>query len=655
MDNEKTLNTDAAAPWTFKMTATSQRNQCLFLALVLLRRMLRQTLLTVLSLCLTVFGLNFTNPVIYEDFADNDVFLGPDNVYYLSASSMHLSPGAPILQSYDLVNWQLIGYSVPWLDFGSNYNLTDGTNAYNGGIWASTLRYRESNGLWYWIGCVNFWVTYIYTAPAVTGPWSQAASFPGGTCFYDCGLLIDDDDTMYVAYGSDNVSVAQLAADGLSIASTQQVFSYPSECTGIEGNRMYKINGSYYILDDCPSQGYTIIWKADSPFGPYTGQPFVESVPAPVPDGGTPDQGSLVQTPNGDWYFMSFTWAYPLGRMPILAPITWNSDGYPTLDTVNGAWGTSYPYPLPEYPMPSWTGIDYFEGTELSPMWEWNHNPNPSQYIVNNGLTLYTATVTDDLFEAQNSLTRRPDGPYPVGTVEIDFTNMANGDICGLSAFRDIAGWIGVVRNGSSYTLQTVLGMSQNSSDSWATVSTGYVSASQAVSVGKIWLRLSMDARANGDNLAKFYFSTDGSSFQQLGGTLTLDNTFYYFIGYRYAIFNFATLSLGGSIKVISFDSEDSSTGAPTNTVTLPSSTSTSTTSSNSASTTTTTHPPTSTSTTTTRAATTATTTTSSSSSGATQSEWGQCGGIGWTGPTVCAAPYTCQVGNPWYSQCLSG
>lgn len=46
-------------------------------------------------------------------------------------------------------------------------------------------------------------------------------------------------------------------------------------------------------------------------------------------------------------------------------------------------------------------------------------------------------------------------------------------------------------------------------------------------------------------------------------------------------------------------------------------------------------------------------TTTTSSSSGATQTEYGQCGGQGWTGPTVCAAPYTCQVQNPYYSQCL--
>jgi endo-1,4-beta-xylanase len=32
---------------------------------------------------------------------------------------------------------------------------------------------------------------------------------------------------------------------------------------------------------------------------------------------------------------------------------------------------------------------------------------------------------------------------------------------------------------------------------------------------------------------------------------------------------------------------------------------------------------------------------------------WDQCGGQGWTGATVCASPFTCQVLNPFYSQCL--
>jgi len=35
--------------------------------------------------------------------------------------------------------------------------------------------------------------------------------------------------------------------------------------------------------------------------------------------------------------------------------------------------------------------------------------------------------------------------------------------------------------------------------------------------------------------------------------------------------------------------------------------------------------------------------------------QWGQCGGIGWTGGTVCDYPYVCTVLNPYYSQCLTG
>jgi endoglucanase len=34
---------------------------------------------------------------------------------------------------------------------------------------------------------------------------------------------------------------------------------------------------------------------------------------------------------------------------------------------------------------------------------------------------------------------------------------------------------------------------------------------------------------------------------------------------------------------------------------------------------------------------------------------WAQCGGSGWTGPTVCQSGYTCTVSNEWYSQCLPG
>ncbi|KAI0072539.1 exo-cellobiohydrolase I precursor [Panus rudis PR-1116 ss-1] len=35
-----------------------------------------------------------------------------------------------------------------------------------------------------------------------------------------------------------------------------------------------------------------------------------------------------------------------------------------------------------------------------------------------------------------------------------------------------------------------------------------------------------------------------------------------------------------------------------------------------------------------------------------TVAQWGQCGGIGFTGPTVCASPFTCHKLNDYYSQC---
>jgi len=47
----------------------------------------------------------FTNPVIFGDFPDPDVIRVGD-VYYMSTTTMHLFPGATILKSYDLVNWE---------------------------------------------------------------------------------------------------------------------------------------------------------------------------------------------------------------------------------------------------------------------------------------------------------------------------------------------------------------------------------------------------------------------------------------------------------------------------------------------------------------------------------------------------------------------
>jgi beta-xylosidase len=184
-----------------------------------------------------------TNPVLWEDVADIDVLRVGDEYFY-SASTMAFSPGAPILKSGDLVNWRYTGNSVPRLEFQdpAAYSLEDGKQAYIRGIWASSMRYRASDKTWYWIGCIQPDMTYIYTASDPTDTWELAPTID--EYYHDCGILFDDNDDFYVAYGNTNLSVARLNND-LAQKDITPVFQADSY---LEGARMYRINGTCYIF-----------------------------------------------------------------------------------------------------------------------------------------------------------------------------------------------------------------------------------------------------------------------------------------------------------------------------------------------------------------------------------------------------------------------
>ncbi|MEH0818814.1 MULTISPECIES: RICIN domain-containing protein [unclassified Micromonospora] len=494
-------------------------------------------------------GGSFTNPAVWQDFADVDIIRVGD-VYYMSASTMHYSPGAPVLRSWDLVNWEFAGHSVPRLDFGSKYDLSANEHAYVDGIWASTLNYRPSNRTFYWAGCIDFAQTHIYTAGAVDGAWSRLATIPN--CYYDAGMLIDDNDTMYVAYGNGTISVAQLSADGRSQVRAQQVYQTPSSIGTLEGARFYKRNGAYYIWLTRPANGQYVLKSTNGPFGPYEQRQVLLNLPGPISGGGVPHQGGLVQTQTGAWYYMAFTDAYPGGRMPTLAPITWTSDGWPQVQTVNGAWGASYPNPLPTRPVKPLTGTDTFSGTTLGVQYEWNHNPDNSRWSVNNGLRLQTASVTNDLYRARNTLTHRIQGPTSTGTIELDYSGMRDGDRAGLAMLRDSSAWIGVRRDNGATRVVMTNGLTMGSNN-WNTTSTGTEIAGASVSGGRIWLRANADIRPGSGRQARFSYSTDGVNFVPLGNALTLNNAWQFFMGYRFGFFNYATQSLGGAVTVRQF------------------------------------------------------------------------------------------------------
>ncbi|WP_218038535.1 RICIN domain-containing protein [Acrocarpospora pleiomorpha] len=494
-------------------------------------------------------GGNYTNPVVWQDFADGDIIRVGD-AYYYSASTMHYSPGAPILRSYNLVDWEYAGHSVPRLDFGSGAYDLNGGRAYVKGIWASTLNYRPSNSTYYWLGCVEFNRTYVYTASAVDGTWTKRSQI--NNCYYDAGLLIDTNDTMYVAYGNSTISVAQLSADGLNQVRAQQVFQTPSSVGTLEGARFYKRGNYYYIWLTRPANGQYVL-RSTSPWGPYEMRQVLLNMPGPISGGGVPHQGGLVQTQNGAWYYMSFVDAYPGGRVPALAPITWSSD-WPVIQTVNGGWGVQYPKPNIQTTrtVQSMIGPDTFTSGSLGHRWEWNHNPDTGRFSTGNGLRLQTATVTNDLYNARNTLTHRIQGPSSTATIELDYAQMANGDRAGLAMLRDQSAWIGVKRDNGTTRVVMTNGLTMNSS--WQTTGTGTEAASANVSGGRIWLRVNADVRPGSGRTARFSYSTDGTNFTSLGPAFTLNNAWQFFMGYRFGIFNYATQALGGAVTVRRFD-----------------------------------------------------------------------------------------------------
>lgn len=117
-------------------------------------------------------------------------------------------------------------------------------------------------------------------------------------------------------------------------------------------------------------------------------------------------------------------------------------------------------------------------------------------------------------------------------------------------------------------------------------------------------------------------------------------------------------IRLTGSFQVggggtVSSTTSTSKTSTSVSSTTLSTSTTSKATSSSTTTTSSTTTPPTTSSTTSSTRTSSATSTTSAGGGGCTAARWAQCAGVGYTGCTTCAAPYTCQYNNDWYSQCL--
>lgn len=481
------------------------------------------------------------NPLIYADVPDLSMVRVGDT-YYMTSTTMHMSPGVPVMKSKDLVNWEMVSYCYDQLEDMDELNLDNGKNAYSRGSWASCIRYHK--GIYY----VSTFAqttgkTYIFSTKDIEkGPWETISFKPA---YHDHTIFFDDDDRIYMIWGAGKLMMAELK-DNLSglKEGTQRVLienaSAPAGTNimlGAEGSQLFKVKGKYYLFNiTWPKGGMrtVIVHRANQIGGPYEGRVALQ-------DKGVA-QGGLIDTPDGRWFAYLFRDYGAVGRIPYLVPVEWQ-DGWPVLG-IEGKVPETISLPASKGLIPGLVASDEFnrkKGDRALPLvWQWNHNPENELWSVTQRkgfLRLTTGRVDPDFLMARNTLTQRVIGPESFGSTLVDVSGMKDGDFAGLALLQKKYGLVGVKVEGSSRWVVMV------------SAESGEVVEMERVPLTRKMVYLKADAYfTDRADSAHFYYSLDGKSWSQIGSTLKMEYTLPHFMGYRFGLFNYATKDIGGFV-----------------------------------------------------------------------------------------------------------
>ena len=511
----------------------------------LLNTMRKRTILCVAAILFSGHFMNLSaqvkkaqNPIIFSDVPDMSM-LRVGDTYYMSSTTMHMSPGVPIMKSKDLVNWKLVNYAYNTLDDVDALNLNNGQSTYGRGSWASSIRYNKGT---YYVTTFaqTTGKTYIYTTKNLEkGPWVKHSFSPS---LHDHSLFFEEDGRIYLIYGNGKLNIVELKKDLSGIKpETDRVLienaSAPSGNGGLgaEGSQLFKVNGKYYIFNiTWPAGGMRTvnIHRADKITGPYEGRVGFQ-------DKGVA-QGGLIDTPDGKWFAYLFRDFGAVGRIPYLVPVKWEN-GWPVIG-VNGKVPETLDLPASKGLIPGIVASDEFTrkpGTAALPLvWQWNHNPDNKLWSVNQRkgyLRLTTGRVDSTLLLARNTLTQRTIGPVCTGSTSMDVSHMKDGDFAGLCLLQKNFGQLGVRVNKGTKSIVMI------------SAGTGKPVEVQSIPLSRniVYFKAECNFKDRTD-IAKFYYSYDGKVWNFIGEPLKMAYTIPQFIGYRFGLFNYATKNIGG-------------------------------------------------------------------------------------------------------------
>lgn len=519
---------------------------------------------------------NYTNPVIFADVPDIDI-IRVDDAFYMVSTTMHLSPGCPVMRSYDLVNWEIVNYVFDTLEDMDNLALRNGENNYGKGQWATTLRYNDGV---YYAGFTSFSTgrTYIYhTDDIVNGKWDR---FVYDECYHDMSLLFDDDGKVYLVYGGGQIWCVELEKDLSAVkpGTKRKLIEDAGLVKGClaEGSHVYKMNGYYYIfiITWPPHDRRTqLCYRSETLDGEWEMKVIIDDNIGFRNDGVA--QGGIVDDKDGNWYCFVFQDHGAVGRAPVLSTMTWE-DGWPVVG-VDGKVPRTAKIPVAGHEKkgivtsdefinsqivrpyhnfadtPEEAGENDYNGSNLALEWQWNHNPDNRFWSLTERegyLRLRTVNVCDTVVDARNTISQRTFGPECGGYIKLDVSEMKDGDTAGLAAFAEKYGYVAVkIEDGKKY----IVTVRYNDKDD---VEQEFETERVEITENEVYLRVDCDYK-NATDKAYFYYSLDGENWTKIGNTLKMNYYGLHFMGYRYAIFNFPTKQSGGYVDVDYFRVEN--------------------------------------------------------------------------------------------------
>ncbi|WP_200978097.1 glycoside hydrolase family 43 protein [Echinicola sp. 20G] len=497
----------------------------------------------------------FYNPILQGCYPDPAITRKGDD-YYMVVSSFAMFPGVPIFHSNDLVNWTQIGHV---LDRTSQLDVHD--TGISGGVYAPDIRYNPHNDTFYMIttafagGLGNF---VVKTKDPMQG-WSEPykLNFEG----IDPAIFFDDDGKAYVVHNDAPTQGEELynghrvikvweydLEKDQVIAGTDKLIvnggvDLSKKPIWIEAPHIYKKDGKYYLM--CAEGGTggwhsEVVFVSDDPKGPYIPAPsnpilsqryLSQNRENKVDWAGHAD---LIEGPDGKYYGV-FLGIRPneknrvnTGRETFILPVDWSGE-FPVFE--NGLVPMEPKLKMPAgvenktgqegfFPNGNFTIIEDFSSKKLDYRWIGLRGPREA-FISQSKKGLQIKPFDTNIKEVKptSTLFHRQQHKNFSFTATLEYQPQSETDLAGLTCVQSEAfNYVfGITKVDNEYVLllerTEAEGRGRNRALKSEILASTNIDLKQPVS-----LRVS----AKGDDF-EFSYSTNGTDFQNLGGTVSGD------------------------------------------------------------------------------------------------------------------------------------